>query len=246
MISSLPIIIAGFPVREATQDDLVKELNERLNSSKKTILLFANTNFVVKCKHLLEQLKNQNVLIVNDGLGLDIANFLLYRQKFKSNLNGTDFIPFFLKSSQCKFRIFLIGSSSSNLNKSADFLERQLGHSVVGSCDGYEGIRTTNNLVEIINSSSADVVLVALGNAQQEEWILNNYNQVNTKFFAGVGGLFDFWSGAKPRAPIWMQNIRMEWFYRLCLEPKRLYKRYTIDALKFLYICIKYRMRQGK
>ncbi len=83
-------------------------------------------------------------------------------------------------------------------------------------------------------------MLVALGNPHQEEWILNNYQKINAHFFAGVGGLFDFWSGDKPRAPKWLQNIRMEWFYRLCIEPKRLYKRYTLDVLRFLVSCIEY------
>ncbi len=186
----------------------------------------------------------EDVVIVNDGLGMDIASIIVHGRKFKANLNGTDFMPYFFSVSKKKLRVFLLGGSPTAISGAAYYLEHKLGHVVVGTCDGYEGINNVTNLVEIINEATADVVLVALGNAQQEEWILDHYQKINASFFAGVGGLFDFWSGDKPRAPKWVQDIRMEWFYRLCIEPKRLYKRYTLDALKFLVSCIQYR-KQG-
>lgn len=194
---------------------------------------FANTNFIVNCRLLAERFYIDDVVIVNDGLGMDIASILMHGRKFKANLNGTDFMPYFFSESQKKLRVFLLGGSPTAINGAACYLEQKLGHVVVGTCDGYDGIKNASNLVDIINAASTDVVLVALGNAQQEEWILDNYQQINANFFAGVGGLFDFWSGDKPRAPKWLQNIRMEWFYRLCIEPKRLYKRYTLDVLRF-------------
>jgi beta-1,4-glucosyltransferase len=53
----------------------------------------------------------------------------------------------------------------------------------------------------------------------------------------GVGALFDFWAGDKPRAPVIVQKMRLEWLYRLCLEPRRLARRYTVDIVKFLKHC---------
>jgi beta-1,4-glucosyltransferase len=129
------------------------------------------------------------------------------------------------------------------LDKAAQYLSHELGQIVVGSCDGYEGVKNPN-LIAQINASTADVVLVAMGNPMQEQWILNHYQALNAKLVSGVGALFDFWAGDKPRAPSWIQKIRMEWFYRLCLEPKRLFKRYTTDILVFLVFCFKYR-KQG-
>jgi beta-1,4-glucosyltransferase len=235
------VMIARFPVRSSSPDELVAYICGRIGEAKKSILFFANTNFIVKCKLLVEHFLNDDILIVNDGLGMDIANMLLHGRKFKSNLNGTDFMPYFFSHSKQKLRVFLLGGKLETLGGAAHYLTQKLGHEVVGTCDGYDGIKTASNLIDTINQAGADVVLVALGNAEQEEWILANYQQIDANFFAGVGGLFDFWSGDKPRAPKWVQDIRMEWFYRLCLEPKRLYKRYTLDALKFLVCCIKYR-----
>ena len=244
MINKNIVMIARFPVNATSAIELSQGIWNRMDASKKSVLFFANTNFIVKCRLLVERLDSDNIVIVNDGLGMDIARFLLHGRRFQSNLNGTDFMPYFFLHSKHKLRVFLLGGGASALKGSAYYLENTLGHEVVGSCNGYDDLKSNLNLVDIINASKADVVLVALGNSHQEAWILDNYEKINSKFFAGVGGLFDFWSGDKPRAPLWIQSFRMEWLYRLCLEPKRLYKRYTIDALKFLFCCIKYR-KQG-
>jgi beta-1,4-glucosyltransferase len=241
MLDTPPIFLADFPVQETTQDELSDYIYERMAASKKSVLFFANTNFIVKCRPILQRMLNDDVIIVNDGVGMDIAAMLIHRQKFKSNLNGTDFTPFFFAKSSQALRIFLLGGKPEVLDKAAHFITHQLGQIVVGSCDGYVGIKTVGNLVNVINESQADVVLVAMGNPKQEEWILDHYAQLNAKFVSGVGALLDFWAGDKPRAPQFIQKIRMEWLYRLSIEPKRLFKRYTIDVLIFLMICFKYR-----
>lgn len=239
MINS-PILVAGFPVLETTCDALADRLFERMNTHKKSVLFFANTNFIVQCRPLLPGMVNKEVLIVNDGVGMDIASLLLYRRKFISNLNGTDFTPYLFAKSNKALRVFLLGGKPEVLNKAAYYLVHQLGQIVVGSCDGYDGMHRSN-LVDDINEVYPDVILVAMGNPKQEKWILDHYEQLNAKLIAGVGALFDFWAGDKPRAPAFIQKIRMEWFYRLCIEPKRLLKRYTIDIGKFLFMCIKYK-----
>lgn len=241
-----PMFIAGYPIWETTQDELTTHIYERTSASQKTVLLFANTNFTVKCRLLLNKLMSHDVVIVNDGIGMDIACRMMHGHKFKSNLNGTDFTPYFLSQSKQQLRVFLVGGSEASLMGAAYYIVHTLGHIVVGSCDGFDGMKKTTHLVEVINESAANVVLVALGNPKQEEWILLNYEKINAQFFSGVGALFDFWSGDKPRAPKWIQDIHMEWFYRLSLEPKRLFKRYTIDILKFLIDCVRYRKHGAK
>ncbi|MDI1310111.1 MAG: WecB/TagA/CpsF family glycosyltransferase [Methylotenera sp.] len=240
------VLIANFPVRDTTRSKLVNLIYNCILTNQKCILFFANTNFIVTCDTLKSRMRNDDIFIVNDGLGMDIACMLLHGRKFKSNLNGTDFMPYLFSHSKRKLRVFLLGGNAGVLEGAADFVENKLNHQVVGTCDGYNGIKDSKDLVKTINDASAEVILVALGNAQQEEWILANYQKINANFFAGVGGLFDFWSGYKPRAPKWVQKIRMEWLYRLCLEPKRLYKRYTVDIFRFLVNCIKYRKQVVK
>jgi beta-1,4-glucosyltransferase len=240
MVNKPPVYVAGFPVQETTPDLLAAQIKLRLADAKKTVLFFANTNLIVKCRPLLNHMLHDDVIIVNDGIGMDIASGLLRGKKFTANLNGTDFTPYFFKQSAKPLRVFLLGGKNEVLDKAAYHLVHKLGQVVVGTCDGYEGINRID-LVDTINATEPDVVLVAMGNPKQEQWILDHYQQIDAKVFSGVGALFDFWAGDKPRAPTWVQKIRMEWFYRLCLEPKRLMKRYTFDILIFLMYCFKHR-----
>lgn len=232
--------IAGFPVHEATPQDLAMHLLSVLRHGEKISLLFANSNFVVKCKSLLNRMASEHVLIVNDGVGLDIAAKMLHGRPFKANLNGTDFTPFLFHESARPLRVFLLGARPEVVEAAARHVEQALGQVVVGYCDGYQGLRDPH-IVERINESEAEVLLVALGNPLQEEWILNHREALKPGVVSGVGALFDFWAANKRRAPLWVQQARMEWLYRLCQEPRRLLRRYTLDMVLFFAQCLRYR-----
>ena len=226
MDSERVLPIAGFPVLEATPKELANHLLTILRHQQKATLLYANSNFIVKCKKLVGRMHDDSVIIVNDGVGMDIVARLLHGRSFKANLNGTDFTPYLFSESARPLRVFLLGGRLDVVMKAAIHVEQHLGQVVVGYCDGYQGMRD-KSLIERINASEAEVLLVAMGNPLQEEWILENRDRLQVPIVSGVGALFDFWAGDKPRAPMLIQKMRMEWFYRLCLEPRRLLKRYT-------------------
>ncbi len=230
--------LAHIPIICTNPSVLTSTILNRSEERQKTVLFYANTNFIVKCQSILPLLNDDNVLVVNDGVGVDIGCRLIHRDKFEANLNGTDFTPYFFKQSPKKYRVFLIGSTTEVLDKAAIHLQDKLGQDLAGFCDGFSGVHD-ENLIAQINASQADVVLVAMGNPLQEQWILKHYQKLDASVFMGVGALFDFWAGNKPRAPKLVQKLRLEWLFRLSLEPRRLFKRYTIDIFRFLYICIK-------
>jgi beta-1,4-glucosyltransferase len=93
--------LAGYPVLSIRSTDLCTLLQDRLEKRKKMALVFANTNFVVLCQPLRTWLCGQDVAIVNDGVGMDIAALFKYGEKFEENLNGTDFVPRFIRSARC-------------------------------------------------------------------------------------------------------------------------------------------------
>ncbi len=97
-----------------------------------------------------------------------------------------------------------------------------------------------------VRDSGADLLLVALGAPRQDLWIKKNIASTGARVAMGVGGLFDFYSGRIPRAPLWMREIGMEWFYRFTQEPGRLWKRYFVGNAVFLYRVIKERIVSPK
>ncbi len=94
-------------------------------------------------------------------------------------------------------------------------------------------------VIDHINSSSADIVWVGLGSPKQDFWMHLNRPLLNAPVIVGAGAAFDFCSGAKPQAPRWMQACGLEWLFRLCCEPGRLWKRYLIGNSLFLIYLIK-------
>ena len=92
------------------------------------------------------------------------------------------------------------------------------------------------HIVDMLRQSSANVVLVGLGNPKQTKWIYKYKDQLpNIDVFMALGATIDFEAGNIKRAPKIFQKLALEWFYRFCMEPKRLFKRYFVDDMQFFY-----------
>lgn len=228
--------LGNFYIPDLSTQELMQAIDNRIDQHDKALLFFANTNFIVKCQHLSETIAKAPSLVVNDGIGMELANKLVNRRGFKQNLNGTDFVPKLLETTHNK-RVILLGSHHEDLAPTAQKIEKEFGHKVVAQIDGYHDIKDAN-LIAKVNALNADLLLVGLGNPMQEEWILNHYQKINTSLIIGVGALFKFMSGNQKRAPLLIRKYRMEWLHRLYTEPARLFVRYTFDILKFFKICI--------
>jgi beta-1,4-glucosyltransferase len=233
------LMLGGFPILRITSAELAQQLAQVLDKNEQHLLFFANTNFIVKCQPLQKTMSSANTLIVNDGIGVDIGTWLIHRKKFPENLNGTDFIPLYLASVQANARVFLFGAKPGIAARAANRLKTDYNINVVGTCDGYEQAKNSSKLIAEMNMSNANIILVAMGNPAQEKWILDNRHRLNASVFIGVGALLDFLAGDKPRAPQLIQKCRLEWLYRLCLEPTRLMRRYTVDIAIFLALCLR-------
>ena len=94
-------------------------------------------------------------------------------------------------------------------------------------------------VIDRINSSGADIVWVGLGSPKQDFWMQLHRPLLDVPVIVGAGAAFDFCSGAKPQAPRWMQGLGLEWFFRLCCEPGRLWKRYLVGNSLFLFYLLK-------
>lgn len=232
------LALGGFKLLRTTGSELEQRLQRHLEQGEQAALFFANTNFIVQCQGMQEAMA-KDTLIINDGIGVDIGTWLVHRTRFPQNLNGTDFIPAFLHSIRAQGRVYLFGGKPGIALRAAQALRTEFGVNVVGTSDGYDQGRDTQALVQQINDSGANILLVAMGNPLQERWILQQRQHLNVSLLLGVGALLDFLAGDKPRAPDWIRSLRLEWFYRLCLEPARLARRYTVDIGVFLALCLR-------
>jgi len=91
-------------------------------------------------------------------------------------------------------------------------------------------------IVEQINSTNPDIVWIGISSPKQERWMANHQKKITAPVMIGVGAAFDFLSGVKKQAPLWMQKNGLEWLFRLYSEPKRLWKRYFLSNSIFIIL----------
>jgi alpha-1,3-mannosyltransferase len=176
----------------------------------------------------------RSFLMLNDGVGVDLASVMLYGRPFPSNLVGTDFVPALLDAAKSDLRIFLLGSSASVVAKAGSVMQdRYPRHAIVGTHHGFFAANESQAVVAAIRAASPNLVLVGMGQPRQELWSLKYLAREPVATLC-VGALLEFTAGSVPRAPDWIRSARLEWLYRLALEPRRLGRRYLIGNIEFI------------
>lgn len=181
------------------------------------------------------ELKNwikKNCITVLDGIGLK-AGFFLKGYGLIKDLNGTDLFPFFMKKLQYSGKkIYLLGAEEKFIKKTAENISNQYpGVPISGYHNGYFSRDEETEIINQINSSRTDVLIIGMGFPEQENFIMRNSEFLNVSMIWFVGGLFDYLSGNKPRAPFLLRYFRLEWLFRFLLEPRRMLYRNTVCAL---------------
>ncbi len=229
-------VLLGVPVSVFSRQQAVAFLDDAVSQRKHVKVAFANAHALTIAAHnrdLRDSLKE--FCVFNDGLGVDIASRIMFGHRFPDNLNGTDFIPYYLTRSQHGLRIYLLGGTPEVVETAAAWFRSQYPrHEIVGMHQGYISDKDDAGICADISAAQADIVLVSMGNPIQERWIARNAEATDARVLLGVGALLDFVSGRVPRAPQWVRTLRCEWIYRLVLEPKRLWRRYLIGNVVFL------------
>jgi N-acetylglucosaminyldiphosphoundecaprenol N-acetyl-beta-D-mannosaminyltransferase len=190
-------------------------------------------------------LQNEALLFA-DGIGMRMASKLA-GFSLKANVNGTDLFPFICRdAATSQIKLALLGARPGIAQRCADNMQKQFpGLNVVWIHDGYFDRNNEENIIQAINESGAQILFVAMGVPMQELWIANNADKLNVPVILGVGALFDFYSGAVPRAPLRMRKLGLEWLFRFILEPRRMFARYIIGNQIFI-IRILWRRLWGK
>ncbi|WP_192181811.1 WecB/TagA/CpsF family glycosyltransferase [Mesorhizobium amorphae] len=229
--------ILGIPVLAIRWDDaiaLLAQLVAERRFTKVSFLNAHNANIAYTDPTFAEAL--DDFLILPDGVGVDMASKLLYGAPFPDNLNGTDFIPAFLKASSRPLTVGLLGATRVNAEAASSKLSAlAVQHKFVVIHDGYFSAAEEPTIVDKIEMLRPDVLLVAMGVPRQELWIARHIDQRHCTLPIAVGALLDFLSGTVPRAPLWMRRLRLQRLFRLWIEPGRLWRRYVVGNPLFLW-----------
>ncbi len=171
----------------------------------------------------------------------------------KEKISGSDLFPAFYEynSHNEDVTIFLLGGAEGIPEKARENINNKVGRNMVvdalSPSFGFEKDEAEClAIIERINESGATVLAVGVGAPKQEKWIAKYRHLLpNVKTFLAIGATIDFEAGNKPRAPKWMSEIGLEWFYRLASEPRRLWRRYLVDSMPFFGLVLLQRMQRS-
>ncbi|MBU0577472.1 WecB/TagA/CpsF family glycosyltransferase [Patescibacteria group bacterium] len=147
------------------------------------------------------------------------------RKRLPERVTGSDlFYKIVEQSQEHKWKIYLLGAKTGVAHKAINKLLTKYPKAIfAGSYAGSPSKDEENDICEMINHAKPDILFVAYGSPAQELWIYHNLFKLDTvKLAVGVGGAFDFAAGVVKRAPRFMQQIGLEWLWRLIKEPKRI------------------------
>jgi N-acetylglucosaminyldiphosphoundecaprenol N-acetyl-beta-D-mannosaminyltransferase len=232
------VSLLGISVNNITMTDALEWIAARLTATSPSQICFLNAD----CANIsyrnteYKAVLNETELVLADGIGLKLAGKLL-ASEIRQNVNGTDMFPRLCETlSGTGAGLYLLGARPGVADKVREWVaEHHPGVIVSGCRDGYFSAAEEPAVISAIAQSGAAVLLVAFGAPRQDVWIRRHLQATGVKVAMGVGGLFDFYSGRIPRAPVWMREIGMEWFYRFMQEPRRMWRRYFVGNAVFLW-----------
>ena len=240
------ISFAGIRIDRLTMQEAINEIEELIRKERSSYVVTPNTAHVV----LLQKDKDFRrvyqgaTLVVPDGISLLWGAKILGRP-LKEKVSGSDLLPSFCKVAAKKgYRLFFLGGGPGVAAKAARILsQKNPGLKIVGTYSppfGFENDgKHSRQIVQTIRETKPDVLFVGLGAPKQEKWIWKYKDELGVPISIAVGAAFDFVARTVRRAPNWMQKCGLEWIFRLCQEPGRLWKRYLIGNLIFLWLVSK-------
>ena len=235
--------ILGIRLARINIENALKVIEEFITNGRKSQVCVTNAYSLVLMQKDKEfkDITNSASLVVADGKPLAWIS-KLYGEPIPERVAGSDLVyGLSKKSTQKRYKLFFLGSNLTTLGKMVENLEKMFPSLQIAGVYSPRfkkqfSERENEKMIALINKVKPDVLFVGLGAPKQEKWIWKHKDELQVPVSIGVGAAFNFVARTVQRAPRWMQKYGLEWFFRLCQEPRRLWKRYLIGNPVFLWL----------
>ena len=229
----------GCAIDNLTMAETLDKISEFIQSGKPHQHVVVNVDKLVKADRdpELRRIINDCALVNVDGMPVVWASRLL-GTPLKERVTGVDlFDNLMTRAALTGWRVFLLGAKEEVVT-AVRRQYQQLYPSLIiaGHRNGYWRLGEDMQIAEEIRDSRADILFVAISSPRKEQFLGTYQDVMKVPFAMGVGGTFDVVIGSVRRAPGWMQRNGLEWFYRFLQEPRRMFRRYFIDDMKFFQL----------
>lgn len=240
-ISILNISVDNYSMKETLQF-----VEESIALNKYIQHVVVNAGKIVSIQNDLQLRKsiNESNLINVDGQAVVWASKLLGKP-LKERVAGIDLMVNLVELAHKKnYKIFFFGAKEEVVKSVVDkYTTEYTSKIIAGYRNGYFKKKEEQNIAKEIANSGANILFVAISSPTKENFLYENKKLLKkVNFVMGVGGSFDVVAGKVKRAPLWMQNFGLEWFYRFAQEPRRMWKRYLTGNAKFILLVIKWKL----
>jgi N-acetylglucosaminyldiphosphoundecaprenol N-acetyl-beta-D-mannosaminyltransferase len=233
--------LLGARIDRLERHALTEWLAAFLDSGRPHQVVTANLDFIAIARRRpsFARVIDSADLVVCDGKPLQWAS-RLQGEPIPARVTGMDLVLHTAKlSAERGYRIFFMGGAPGVAARAGRALEQLFpGVVMAGTLSPRQGhfeAEEDARIVAQIRAARPDALFVALGAPRQDEWIQDHLEQLGVPLCAGIGGVFNFLAGETRRAPEWIQQMGMEWAFRLAQEPSRLWRRYLVDDLPLFF-----------
>ena len=235
-------------INNVTMSETIAAIEQMIAKDKKSYIVAINVDVVMKIENdpYLKQVVDNADMVLVDGKPL-IWISRLYGKPLKAKISGSDLVPLLCEvAAQKKYTIFIIGGKEGVAEQAKRKLEEKLPEiKIVGTYAPPFGFEKNeielNTINRKISEVHPDLLISCFGCPKQEKWIYENISKYEAKVSICAGATVDFLAGNVNRAPRWMSEHGLEWFYRFLQEPKRMFKRYFVDDIRIIDLIRKYR-----
>jgi N-acetylglucosaminyldiphosphoundecaprenol N-acetyl-beta-D-mannosaminyltransferase len=235
----------GVPLDPLTMDETIEHCRALVLSGRfaQHVVLNAGKCVLMEDEPDVRDIVKGCDLVNADGQGVVWAAKLL-GLRVPERVAGIDLMGRLLALCEAqKWPVYFLGASDEVLSSfSAEVRRRHPGLPIAGFRNGYFGPEEEPGIVGAIRDSQARVLLVGISSPMKERLLARNRERLGALLAMGVGGSFDVWAGKTTRAPMFMQRMGLEWFHRFAQEPRRMWRRYLIGNLRFMWIVLRARL----
>jgi N-acetylglucosaminyldiphosphoundecaprenol N-acetyl-beta-D-mannosaminyltransferase len=229
--------VLGVGFDDVTMEEAVGQALALIDNGRSAYVVTPNPEIVQICRKnaAVKAAVSGAALVLPDGIGI-IYGAKILKRPLKERVPGVDFADKLMERMSLKGKsVFLFGAKPGSAERAADNLkEKYPGLVIAGTADGY--FEDDGPVIETINASSPDFLIVGLGAPKQELWMASRLERLHVGLMAGLGGSIDIFAGVKPRAPTAWQKANLEWLYQAFKDPKRFKRMIKLPLFMFAVI----------
>ena len=235
-------------INNVTMSETVEAIEQMIAADKKSYIVAINVDVVMKIEAdpYLKKIVDDADMVLVDGKPL-VWISKLHGRPLKEKVSGSDLVPLLCEvAAKNGYKVFIIGGKEGSAERAKQRLEEKLPDiKIVGTYAPPFGFEKDDAELERINrmisQAHPDLLITCFGCPKQEKWIYENIEKYDAKVSICAGATVDFLAGNVTRAPRWMSEHGLEWFYRFLQEHRRMFRRYFVDDMKIIGLIKKYR-----